>query len=57
MSSSGIEIYADAEEEYHITHGPSQEMETIKNNIAQSLISTRNTVNVDDKSLWLRFFF
>lgn len=46
MPSSGNEIYAYVEEEYHIIHGPSQEIETIRNNIAHSLISTRNTLKV-----------
>jgi hypothetical protein len=47
MSSSGMEIDADAEEEYHITHGPgAREMEIIRNNITQNLMSVRNNVNV-----------
>ena len=47
MPSGSMEIDADAVEEYHITHGPgAQEMETIRNNITQSLMSARNTVNV-----------
>ena len=47
MSSGGMEIDADAGEEYHITHGPrAQEMEMIRNNITQSLMSAHNNVNV-----------
>lgn len=47
MSSVGMEIDADAKEEYHTIPGPSaQAMVTIRNNINQSLMSARNIVNV-----------
>ncbi|XP_062024046.1 uncharacterized protein LOC133740143 [Rosa rugosa] len=43
-SSGGIEMDDDVEEEYH-GHG-AQEMETIRNNITQSLMNVRNNVNI-----------
>ena len=47
MPRGRMEMDADAVEEYHITHGPgAQEMERIRNDITQSLMSARNTVPI-----------